>query len=132
MATNQILKTFQQVLMCPTTPKTDNTDSPTVTLPQTANPKPKTALIPKTDLPAFALPQTSNPKPKTCLFPNTDHSAFAALWDMEAKSLLAGKDHPFDFNKLYSVKHFKEHQQILDFPNFFVNVACQLSNNKVI
>lgn len=51
------------------------------------------------------------------------YSEFSAFWDMEAKSLLAENNHPFDFNGLYSVKYFKEHQQILDFPGSAIIIA---------
>jgi metallo-beta-lactamase family protein len=51
------------------------------------------------------------------------YAEFSALWDMEAKLLQAANDHPIDFNGLYSVKHFKEHQQVLDFPGSAIIIA---------
>ncbi len=51
------------------------------------------------------------------------YNELSEFWDEEAKSLLADHDHPFDFKNLFSVKHFKEHQQIMDYPGPAVIIA---------
>ncbi len=51
------------------------------------------------------------------------YNELSAFWDEEAKASLADNDHPFDFRDLYSVKRFKDHQQILDFPGSAIVIA---------
>ncbi|MEA3466732.1 MAG: MBL fold metallo-hydrolase [Thermodesulfobacteriota bacterium] len=51
------------------------------------------------------------------------YNELSAFWDEESKKSLADNDHPFDFRDLYSVKRFKEHQQILDFPGSAIIIA---------
>ena len=41
------------------------------------------------------------------------YSNLASFWDKEAKALLAKGDHPFDFQGLYAVRKFQDHNKLL-------------------
>lgn len=51
------------------------------------------------------------------------YNELSEFWDEEANSFLADNDHPFDFRNLFSVKHFKDHQQIMDYPGPAIIIA---------
>jgi metallo-beta-lactamase family protein len=41
------------------------------------------------------------------------YSELQPFWDGESKELLANGDHPFDFERLYSISHYKDHKSLL-------------------
>lgn len=51
------------------------------------------------------------------------YSRLSPFWDSEAKKLQAAGDHPFDFDRLYSVAGYKDHQTLLDIPGPAIVIA---------
>jgi len=51
------------------------------------------------------------------------YSQLSEYWDKEARDLLHHGNDPIDFNNLYAVHRFKEHQSLIDFPGPAVIIA---------
>lgn len=51
------------------------------------------------------------------------YSELSQFWDSESAQLQAAGDHPFDFNHLYGVEKFKDHQALLDIPGPAIIIA---------
>lgn len=51
------------------------------------------------------------------------YSDLSEYWDKEAKQLLSDKDHPIDFDSLYSVKKHTDHLRLLDMPDSAIIIA---------
>ena len=51
------------------------------------------------------------------------YSNFSSFWDKESRNLQQNGDHPFDFDHLYSVPSFKDHETLLDIPGPVIIIA---------
>ncbi len=51
------------------------------------------------------------------------YSRLAQFWDNESRSLQAEGDHPFDFDHLYAVSRYKDHQALLAIPGPAIIIA---------
>ncbi len=51
------------------------------------------------------------------------YSSLSSFWDKEARELLLQNDNPIDFDRLYSVNRYRDHQQLLDIPGPAIIIA---------
>ncbi len=62
------------------------------------------------------------------------YSKLGQYWDQESRSLLAGGDHPLDFDNLYGVDSFKRHYRLLDYegPGVIVAGSGMCSGGRIV
>jgi len=51
------------------------------------------------------------------------YNSLSRFWDDEARALLARRDNPIDFERLFAVARYREHRQLLDIPGPAIIIA---------